>query len=86
MLRMNNLEQVYALKTRQVDICTRSNQTSSELFKTGRANYLEVLITQQNTLQARLAHQRQEKPISDSCKLIQSPGRWLAVMLGDRIT
>lgn len=55
MLRMNNLQQVYELKTREVDIFTRSNQTSSELFKTGRANYLEVLITQQNTLQARLA-------------------------------
>lgn len=33
---------------------TQSIEISLELFKTGRANYLEVLIAQQNALQSKL--------------------------------
>ncbi len=52
--KITNLQQVYDLKTAQVATLTRSINTSSELFKTGRSSYLEVLIAQQNTLRARL--------------------------------
>lgn len=52
--RIGNMQRVYDLKRDQVSTLTRSITTSSELFKTGRSNYLEVLITQQNALRARL--------------------------------
>lgn len=51
---INNLEQRYELKTQEVNVLTQSIETSSDLFKTGRATYLEVLLTQQNALQAKL--------------------------------
>ncbi len=54
MLRIKNLQGIYDLKTSQVQTLTHSIETSSELFKTGRASYLEVLITQQNALQSKL--------------------------------
>jgi outer membrane protein, multidrug efflux system len=53
-LTIKNLEQALVYKTREVDVLTQSIETSGELFKTGRANYLEVLITQQNALQSKL--------------------------------
>jgi multidrug efflux system outer membrane protein len=49
-----NLLQMYELKTKEVDVLTRSIETSNDLFKTGRANYLEVLISRQGALQSRL--------------------------------
>jgi outer membrane protein, multidrug efflux system len=51
---INNLQQKYTFKREEVDVLTESIETSSELFRTGRANYLEVIVTQQNALQARL--------------------------------
>ncbi|NUN24138.1 MAG: TolC family protein [Candidatus Jettenia caeni] len=51
---IKNLEQAHNLTTKKVTALTQSIEISSELFKTGRANYLEVLITQQNALQSRL--------------------------------
>ncbi|MEQ8628601.1 MAG: TolC family protein [Ekhidna sp.] len=51
---IRNLQERYELKSNEVDVLTSSIETSSDLFKTGRASYLEVLITQQNTLQSRL--------------------------------
>jgi multidrug efflux system outer membrane protein len=51
---IRNLEEVYTLKSRETDALTESIDTSAELFRTGRANYLEVIVTQQNALQARL--------------------------------
>jgi outer membrane protein, multidrug efflux system len=52
--RIKNLEQLLSLRSQQVDVLTQSIQTSSDLFKTGRANYFEVLITQNNVLESRL--------------------------------
>lgn len=52
--RIKRLEESYILKKRQTEILTNSINTSSELYNTGRANYLEVLIAQQNALQAKL--------------------------------
>jgi multidrug efflux system outer membrane protein len=54
MQKIKTLEQVYELRSRQVNILTQSIETSSELFKMGRSNYLEVLITQQNALHSKL--------------------------------
>lgn len=50
--RINNLEEVYQLRTAQATTLDRSIETASELFKTGRSTYLEVLVTQQNALQS----------------------------------
>jgi outer membrane protein TolC len=52
--RMKNLEQMYDFKSREVNVLTKSIGTSSQLFQTGRANYLELLLTQRNALQSRL--------------------------------
>lgn len=51
---IGNLNEIYSLKSAQVNALTRSIDASTELFRTGRANYLEVIVTQQNALQARL--------------------------------
>lgn len=51
---IRNLQERFELKSNEVNVLTSSIGTSSELFKTGRASYLEVLITQQNALQAQL--------------------------------
>lgn len=50
---MNNLEEIYELKNKEVDILMKSIEASSDLFRTGRANYLEILLAQQNALQAK---------------------------------
>lgn len=54
MLRIKNLQQVFELKTQEVSVLTQSIDISTDLFRFGRANYLEVLITQQNALQSGL--------------------------------
>ncbi len=51
---IRNLQDRFVLKSNEVDVLTSSIETSSDLFRTGRASYLEVLITQQNALQAQL--------------------------------
>jgi len=49
-----NLEQQFALKTEQVQVIESAVDISGELFRSGRANYLEVLTAQQNALDTRL--------------------------------
>lgn len=51
---LSNLEQIIDQRRRQVDVFARAIENSTELYKTGRANYLEVIITQQNALAAKL--------------------------------
>jgi NodT family efflux transporter outer membrane factor (OMF) lipoprotein len=51
---LQNLNEMVDQKTQEATILTESISTSNELFKTGRANYIELLITQQNALNARL--------------------------------
>jgi outer membrane protein, multidrug efflux system len=48
------LEQARALKKQQVELLTTSISTASDLFKNGRATYLESLTAQQAALDARL--------------------------------
>lgn len=52
--RMNNLQKLNELKTQELNLTEKSIETAIELFKSGRADYLEVLITQQNSLDANL--------------------------------
>lgn len=51
---LRNLEQQITLKNQQVGTIESAVGISDELFRSGRANYLEVLTTQQNALDTRL--------------------------------
>lgn len=51
---IKNIKNMYDLKKEEADILKKSIVTSGELFKAGRANYLEVITTQKNALQSQL--------------------------------
>jgi NodT family efflux transporter outer membrane factor (OMF) lipoprotein len=51
---ISNLEKSYDLKSKQVDALTTSIDISNDLFKSARADYLEVLMTQRDALEAKL--------------------------------
>lgn len=51
---ISNLEKSYGLKSQQVEALTRSIDISSDLFRNARADYLEVLMTQRDALEAKL--------------------------------
>lgn len=51
---IENLEKIHALKTEEVNTLTTSIDISGDLFKSGRATYFEVLMTQRTSLQSRL--------------------------------
>jgi multidrug efflux system outer membrane protein len=51
---ISNLEKSYELKSKQVDALTRSIDISNDLFKSARADYLEVLMTQRDALESKL--------------------------------
>jgi len=51
---IDNLQKSYELKAKQVDALTRSIDISNDLFRSARADYLEVLMTQRDALEARL--------------------------------
>jgi NodT family efflux transporter outer membrane factor (OMF) lipoprotein len=55
MLRAKNLEQVFEQRSKETETLLQSIDIAEILFKAGRASYLEVLVTQQNALQARLS-------------------------------
>lgn len=51
---LNNLEKSYDLKSKQVTALTQSINISNDLFKSARADYLEVLMTQRDAMEAKL--------------------------------
>ena len=51
---IDNLEKNYNLKSKQVDALTRSIEISNDLFKSARADYFEVLMTQRDALESKL--------------------------------
>ena len=51
---LDNLQNIYTLKSDEVNTLAQAIETSSDLFRTGRATYLEILLAQQNLLSARL--------------------------------
>lgn len=50
---INNLEKSYELKVQQVAALTRSVEISTGLFKSARADYMEVLLTQRDALDSK---------------------------------
>ncbi len=54
MVYINNLNKIYMLKNHEVEVLTTSIETASELFLTGRATYLEIIVTRSAALQSRL--------------------------------
>jgi outer membrane protein TolC len=50
---IDNLEKNYQLKSTQVEAITESVDVASQLFKSARADYLEVLLTQREALEAK---------------------------------
>ncbi|HEY8366837.1 MAG TPA: TolC family protein, partial [Bacteroidia bacterium] len=52
--RMQNLKNIEQLKTEQNEVLDASVLTAEELFKRGKAEYLEILFTQKNSLQTQL--------------------------------
>jgi len=51
---IKNLEIIYKLKTEEVEALAASINISTDLFKSGRATYFEVLMTQKTAFQSRL--------------------------------
>lgn len=51
---IDNLDQNFQLKTKQVDELTQSIDVANQLFKSARADYLEVLLTQRDALEAKM--------------------------------
>jgi multidrug efflux system outer membrane protein len=50
---INNLQQSYDLKSKQVQALTESINISTRLFKSARADYMEVLMTQRDALESK---------------------------------
>jgi NodT family efflux transporter outer membrane factor (OMF) lipoprotein len=50
---IGNLQKSYDLKNKQVDALTKSIDISNTLFKSARADYMEVLLTQRDALEAK---------------------------------
>ncbi|PPC82010.1 MAG: RND transporter [Methylotenera sp.] len=50
---IDNLEKNYQLKTTQVQALTESVDVANQLFKSARAEYLEILLTQREALEAK---------------------------------
>jgi len=51
--KINNLQKSYDLKSQEVDALTQSIDISNVLFKSARADYMEVLLTQREALEAK---------------------------------
>lgn len=51
---INNLQQMQVLKAAEVEAQKKSVEISLDLFKAGRATYLEVILAEQNALQSKL--------------------------------
>ncbi len=51
--KISNLQKSYELKQKQVDALTRSIDISNDLFRSARADYMEVLMTQRDALESK---------------------------------
>jgi NodT family efflux transporter outer membrane factor (OMF) lipoprotein len=51
---IQNTNEMYELKIQEVEVLRQSINTSSELFRSGRATYLEVITAQKNALQSQI--------------------------------
>lgn len=53
---IKNLRSILEFRAEQANIAMESVSISTDLFKTGKATYIEVLLSQQNALEAKLEH------------------------------
>lgn len=72
--RINNLQKAYDLKAKEVDALTKSIDISNDLFRSARATYLEVLMTQRDALESKLelvdAKKKQFNSVTDLYKAL----------------
>jgi multidrug efflux system outer membrane protein len=54
MARVYNLKRTYGLKQKQVKVLAESVEISGILFKAARADYVEVLMTRRDALEAQI--------------------------------
>lgn len=54
MAKLNSIEEILALKSQEAEALEKASSGSLELFKNGKANYLEVLTLQQNVLRSKI--------------------------------
>ncbi len=52
--KIDNLQQTYDLKKQEVDVLNKAISTAGDLFRSARADYMEVLLTQRDALDSRL--------------------------------
>ena len=52
--RISNLEKSFLLKSEEVDVLRQSINIANVLFKSARADYMEVLLTQRDALNSRM--------------------------------
>lgn len=52
--RIENLQRRYELEARQVDVLSRAIEVSNVLFQSARADYVEVLLTRRDSLEAQM--------------------------------
>lgn len=72
---IDNLQKNYQLKSAQVDAMTQSVDVANQLFQSARADYLEVLLTQRETLEAKTELiETKQKQISAMVNLYKSLG------------
>lgn len=53
MAKISNMEKSYELKSKEVDALTESIKISNGLFRSARADYMEVLLTQRDALESK---------------------------------
>jgi NodT family efflux transporter outer membrane factor (OMF) lipoprotein len=72
--KINSLEKIVDFKTQQANTLTQAIETSSDLFKTGNASYIEVLMAQTGSLDSKLqlidAKKRQYNALVDIYKAL----------------
>jgi outer membrane protein TolC len=75
MSKINNLEQSYSYKDKQAKALVESIDIANQLFKNNRADYLEVLTTQRDLLDAKMELiETKEKQLSTVVAIYKSLG------------
>jgi NodT family efflux transporter outer membrane factor (OMF) lipoprotein len=75
MSNIDNLDKNYQLKRQQVDSLVQSIDVANQLFKSARADYLDVLLTQRDALEAKKELiETKEKQISATVDLYKALG------------
>ncbi|MCB0510764.1 MAG: TolC family protein, partial [Bacteroidetes bacterium] len=52
--KIDNMQKNYELKKQQVELLTQSIEIANDLFQSARADYMEVLLTQRDALEAKM--------------------------------